>query len=94
MENFDSVIEVIHEAISGYLEVFNTREDVERSIKEDMSVMEIPYTLFWKQDSISNYDDLVDHEVDVVSIPKLIVRGKYLGTHFFMEFYFKNAKEF
>ena len=59
-----------------------------------MSVMEIPYTLFWKQDYISNYDDLVDHEVDVVHIPKLIVRGKYLGTHFFMEFYFKNAKEF
>ena len=56
--------------------------------------MEIPYTLCWKQDSISNYDGLVDSEVDVVSIPKLIVRGKYLGTHFFMEFYFKNAKEF
>lgn len=94
MENFDSVIEVIHEAISGYLEVFHTREDVERAIKEDMSVMEIPYTLCWKQDSISNYDGLADSEVDVVSIPKLIVRGKYLGTHFFMEFYFKNAKEF
>ena len=94
MENFDSVIEVIHEAISGYLEVFTTKEDVERAIKEDMSVMEIPYTLCWKQDSISNYNGLVDSEVDVVSIPKLIVRGKYLGTHFFMEFYFKNAKEF
>ena len=94
MENFDSVIEVIHEAISGYLEVFTTKEDVERAIMEDMSVMEIPYTLFWKQDYISNYDDLADHEADVVHIPKLIVRGKYLGTHFFMEFYFKNAKEF
>ena len=38
MESFDSVIEVIHEAISGYLEVFTTKEDVERAIKEDMSV--------------------------------------------------------
>ena len=94
MENFDSVIEVIHEAISGYLEVFTTKEDVEHAIKEDMSVMEIPYTLFWEQDYISNYDDLSDHEVDVVHIPKLIVCGKYLGIRFFMEFYFKNAKEF
>lgn len=94
MENFDNVIEVIHEAISGYLEIFDTKEDVERAIEEDMSVMEIPYTLSWKQDFISNYDGLTGHEADVVSIPKLLMRGEYLKNHFFMEFYFKNKKEF
>ena len=36
MENFDNVITVIHEAISGYLEVFDNEKDVERAIKEDM----------------------------------------------------------
>ena len=94
MENFDNVVAVIHEAISGYLEVFDTEEDVERAIKEDMSVMEIPYTLCWKQEHIANYDGLVNHEIDMVSIPKLTIRGKYLGSHFFMEFYFTNKKEF
>ena len=64
MENFDSVIEVIHEAISGYLEVFHTREDVERAIKEDMSVMEIPYTLCWKQINLSelNKQETADYQ--------------------------------
>ena len=94
MENFDNVITVIHEAISGYLEVFDNEKDVERAIKEDMGLMEIPYSLSWKQEHITNYDESVDHEADVVSIPKLTVRGKYLGSHFFMEFYFTNKKEF
>lgn len=94
MENFDNVIAVIHEAISGYLEVFDTEEDVERAIKEDMGVMEIPYSLCWKQEYITNYDESVNHETDIVSIPKLTICGKYLGSHFFMEFYFTNKKEF
>ena len=85
MENFDNVITVIHEAISGYLEVFDNEKDVERAINEDMGVIEIPYSLSWKQEFITNYDESVDHEADVVSNPKLTVRGKYLSSHFLME---------
>lgn len=78
MENFDSVIEVIHEAICGYLEIFTSKADVEAAIKEDMSVMNISYTLEWQE---------------VEDMSKMTIQGKYKGSYFFMEFYFMDEQK-
>lgn len=78
MSNTVESAELVRETIADYVELFHSKADIEAAIKEDMGVMDYPYTLTWKlQPSFGSVDTY-----------KLEVVVRIDGEYYYMEFYY------